>query len=366
MRRPIADIIAGYQRNASLARRPRFPRSGTRTRACWTWSAGRCSRVRGRLRVGLTNFNGRASTSPAKQRPANRSSWSAAATRSCAASSMSAAITPRPWPPSREGSATHLRCPYHGWTYSLEGELKGTPDFAGVCNFDRSSNGLVPVETGVWENWVFVRVEREGPSLAEFLGADLKDRFSAHELGGLQWMERRSYFGGLQLEGLRRQLSRRRVSRPTPAQRARQRPRLQHVHHRKRGSLLPAVEPDGRRWRRCQDRRGADRRTRPLLLGVSEFHDQLLRGRDGHQPRDPARPGPHRGHLRFLLRGCDARPPAPAISRASRSASRFSRRTSRSARPCSAACTRARTQPAGSRSGAKPASTSFTSCSTTI
>src|SRR3989337_619120 len=27
-----------------------------------------------------------------------------------------------------EGSARALRCPYHGWTYSLEGELKGTPD----------------------------------------------------------------------------------------------------------------------------------------------------------------------------------------------------------------------------------------------
>src|SRR5689334_7237171 len=36
------------------------------------------------------------------------------------------------------GQADKLRCPYHGWTYSLEGELKGTPDFAGVCNFDRS------------------------------------------------------------------------------------------------------------------------------------------------------------------------------------------------------------------------------------
>ena len=36
----------------------------------------------------------------------------------------------------QQGSAQHLRCPYHGWTYSLEGELKGTPDFAGVCDFD--------------------------------------------------------------------------------------------------------------------------------------------------------------------------------------------------------------------------------------
>ena len=30
-----------------------------------------------------------------------------------------------------EGSANQLRCPYHGWTYSLEGDLKGTPDSPG-------------------------------------------------------------------------------------------------------------------------------------------------------------------------------------------------------------------------------------------
>lgn len=92
-----------------------------------------------------------------------------------------------------EGEARSLRCPYHGWTYTLEGELKGTPDFAGVCGFERGENGLVPVECGVWENWVFVKVERGGPSLEEFLGRDLIEQTRALDFGGLRWMERRRY-----------------------------------------------------------------------------------------------------------------------------------------------------------------------------
>src|SRR6185295_15990578 len=56
-----------------------------------------------------------------------------------------------------EGSTAGLRCPYHGWTYSLDGQPKGTPDFAGVCDFDCSANGPVPVATAIWKKWVFVR-----------------------------------------------------------------------------------------------------------------------------------------------------------------------------------------------------------------
>ena len=55
-----------------------------------------------------------------------------------------------------EGKAENLRCPYHGWTYDLEGKLILTPEFAGVANFDRSANGLVPVQTARMA-WLDVR-----------------------------------------------------------------------------------------------------------------------------------------------------------------------------------------------------------------
>jgi choline monooxygenase len=95
-----------------------------------------------------------------------------------------------------EGRASQLRCPYHGWTYSLEGELKGTPDFSGVCDFDRSTNGLAPVATAVWEQWVFVRLENsdsQPPALNHFLGVDLINQIRLLALDNLHWMERRHY-----------------------------------------------------------------------------------------------------------------------------------------------------------------------------
>src|ERR1041385_2783434 len=88
-----------------------------------------------------------------------------------------------------EGKAAQMRCPYHGWTYSLEGELKGTPDFSGVCDFDRAQNGLVPLEFAAWENWLFVKLD-DGPSLRDFLGADLIGQTSRLQLSDLHWFAR--------------------------------------------------------------------------------------------------------------------------------------------------------------------------------
>jgi choline monooxygenase len=100
-----------------------------------------------------------------------------------------------------EGHATQMRCPYHGWTYSLSGELKGTPDFSGVCNFDRAENGLAPVEIAVWEKWVFVRLNKKqtasldesNSALSRFLGNDLIAQIEVLGFHNLHWMERRRY-----------------------------------------------------------------------------------------------------------------------------------------------------------------------------
>jgi choline monooxygenase len=99
-----------------------------------------------------------------------------------------AAVMPEP-----QGRTEHLRCPYHGWTYDLEGALVVAPEFGGVRNFDKSDNGLVPVQTATWQGWVFVKLDARGTPLEEFLGKDLTRQIQELKLEQLSWFERRSY-----------------------------------------------------------------------------------------------------------------------------------------------------------------------------
>ena len=91
------------------------------------------------------------------------------------------------------GTTHLLRCPYHGWTYSLEGELKGTPDFAGVCRFEKEESGLEPIAAEIWENFVWVRLAPEGPTLQDCLGRDLVRQIAPLGLSNLHFFERRRY-----------------------------------------------------------------------------------------------------------------------------------------------------------------------------
>jgi choline monooxygenase len=82
------------------------------------------------------------------------------------------------------GRASQLCCPYHGWTYSLKGELISAPDLGGVCNFDRERMGLRPIETLTWNGWVWTKFQSGPPAL------DAAPQLSVE---GLHWFERRRY-----------------------------------------------------------------------------------------------------------------------------------------------------------------------------
>jgi carnitine monooxygenase subunit len=66
------------------------------------------------------------------------------------------------------GCAKKLVCPYHAWTYDLDGTLTGVPDSASYPTLDRAQAGLVAVELEVWRGFIFVRLEDDGgPTVAQ-------------------------------------------------------------------------------------------------------------------------------------------------------------------------------------------------------
>ena len=67
------------------------------------------------------------------------------------------------------GCARRLTCPYHAWTYALDGRLIGVPHKADYPALDLASLGLVPVEIESWRGFLFVRLEAGGPSVAEMM-----------------------------------------------------------------------------------------------------------------------------------------------------------------------------------------------------
>lgn len=78
---------------------------------------------------------------------------------------------------------SQLQCPYHAWTWDLEGKLKATPYFDGTRGgdqkgrFDKDIYGLAPVRCGVWHHWIFVNLAGNAPDLEAHVRpmADLLD-----------------------------------------------------------------------------------------------------------------------------------------------------------------------------------------------
>jgi glycine betaine catabolism A len=55
-----------------------------------------------------------------------------------------------------------IQCPYHAWTYALDGRLIGAPHMDDVPGFDKSDYPLHRVNLGVWEGFIFVNLAEAG------------------------------------------------------------------------------------------------------------------------------------------------------------------------------------------------------------
>ncbi len=69
------------------------------------------------------------------------------------------------------GRVRSIVCPYHAWTYNLDGSLRGAPAMERNRGFCKEDNGLPAVRCEVWQGWIMVTLNPDAPAPAERLQA---------------------------------------------------------------------------------------------------------------------------------------------------------------------------------------------------
>lgn len=90
------------------------------------------------------------------------------------------------------GVAKMLQCKYHGWTYKLDGSLRGVPRFDRTELFDKRDFGLTPVAVATWQGMVFVNLEDKPVPLDEAV-IGIADRIAPLDLSQMTFERRDIY-----------------------------------------------------------------------------------------------------------------------------------------------------------------------------
>ncbi|MEW5918531.1 MAG: aromatic ring-hydroxylating dioxygenase subunit alpha, partial [Gemmatimonadota bacterium] len=85
-----------------------------------------------------------------------------------------------------------IQCPYHAWTYALDGSLLRAPSMHDIEGFEREDYPLVSAAVAEWEGFIFVNISRE-PTEFESAFAPVMDRFARYNLPQLTTVRRISY-----------------------------------------------------------------------------------------------------------------------------------------------------------------------------
>jgi phenylpropionate dioxygenase-like ring-hydroxylating dioxygenase large terminal subunit len=68
------------------------------------------------------------------------------------------------------GCSKELKCPFHGWTWRLDGELKKIPYDWDFCHVEQDKFNLPKVKVDTWAGFVFINLDENCIALTEYLG----------------------------------------------------------------------------------------------------------------------------------------------------------------------------------------------------
>ena len=82
------------------------------------------------------------------------------------------------------GQAKVITCPFHRWSYGLDGRLRGAPDMDQVPCFDKADYGLIAFRVGTRDGFAFLCFDQEAPDLDDWLG-DFSELHAPWSLGDM-------------------------------------------------------------------------------------------------------------------------------------------------------------------------------------
>jgi choline monooxygenase len=88
--------------------------------------------------------------------------------------------------------ARAMHCKYHGWTYTLEGQLRSAPEMQDACDFRVEDIRLPPLRVHEWQGLVFVALDAETPAFEAVYGG-IKERIAPIDLAAMRYLRRDSY-----------------------------------------------------------------------------------------------------------------------------------------------------------------------------
>lgn len=81
------------------------------------------------------------------------------------------------------GSCSRLVCPYHAWSYGLDGQLLAAPHMKRTPGFDPRQVHLAEIRCEIWQGWIYVTLDQEAESPETRLAA-LHDMVAPYDMAG--------------------------------------------------------------------------------------------------------------------------------------------------------------------------------------
>lgn len=98
----------------------------------------------------------------------------------------------------QSGHAAAIQCPYHAWTYALDGRLVGAPHMNETPGFNKTEYPLKPVRLDLWEGFIFLNLADASTERGRYISLEkwfepLGEKFSRWNLGALRSAKRIEY-----------------------------------------------------------------------------------------------------------------------------------------------------------------------------